>query len=789
MKSKEELQKVFDRAAQQRPQRVPAPMAHLCVFGRKAGCCTKKIECRRHDDVVRVVEERACGRCRERVERLAISPVIISLNEGEQVRPTVESLFGSIKGPAGAGRADVEILLVDDASADGSCDFGGDMPNVRLLRNKQRQGVGRSRNRGWKESTGHAISFHDAHMRFPDGGLETLSMKALTSGAIICSASGGINSKKGRLYGADLYWNFKYGLQPKYRTQRPDKEWARVPCPMGAGYVMSRETAERLEAATGQLWEDVAGVWGMSEEALAVKAFLLDIPVLVSRDVHIGHHYCETNPNPGIGEGYALNQCRSMAQLFYGETFEKRFRPWAVAKLGEAKVVEITAGLKPPAWHGKVDYDRVFTHLFGWRAIAAENAAEEPHPDHAWLADVEEACRDLCARGPIDPDVHHILQWRPGEATFLVRRLLPDAEIWAIEAPGHRCVNWMPIAKANGVRMEQIMLTPDYARRPLLWQEKQGLNFDLVLVGGEMQEACTAVASRVLRPGGRIIRNPKADRLLICNEYRKEERKALSAAGLGPKGAPLGADPEKPLVTVLLLNWQRPGNLSKVLTCLEHQSVPVQVFLWNNAGRDELLVKREGEKVAASEHPLVARVVGSYENLGCFPRWWLGSLADTEFICSMDDDLIFTDERVLADAVLACREECPDGIIGFFGYSAVDGKGYKAGRHHNGTSKGTRCDIIKGRFMLFRKELLARVPLEIPPLAGIEGLSHREDDVYVSLCISGGRKGHHLIPQRLGKRWKELPQGGTSASCEPGHYARRGRYIDTIKSWLEEGRP
>jgi hypothetical protein len=92
--------------------------------------------------------------------------------------------------------------------------------------------------------------------------------------------------------------------------------------------------------------------------------------------------------------------------------------------------------------------------------------------------------------------------------------------------------------------------------------------------------------------------------------------------------------------------------------------------------------------------------------------------------------------------------------------------------------------VIKGRFMLMRRALLEKVPLEVPVLESLNGVSHREDDIYVSLCVSGGRKDAHCIPARLGKRWKELPQHGTSMAGTKGHYDARDRAIKAIRAWL-----
>lgn len=709
---------------------------------------------------------------------------------------------------------------------------------------------------------GHVVTFHDAHMRFPcpepgrgaEGGIEKLARRALQSeaqqaidrrpeavgtdlqptvrqahrpelsrraapslqppGAIVFSGSNGFpKQKKNRLFCCDMFYNRKDGFQPKwlYIAKPPPADgplslggWTRSPCMMGAGYVMSRATAQALEDATGNLWEDIAGRWGFSEQALSIKAFLLDIPVLSSHDVVIRHWYSRPRPDgaiPDAGTDNRRNVCRATCVLFGRKVWEQRFKPWCLKWLSAREVKQISTqafkeqdGRDPPSWkRWKRPVSEVFTHLCGKRAPITE-----PHPDHAWLSEVKDEVRRMKSEvtnneqrainnGPV-----RVLQWRPGESTLLVRRLLPKAEILTIEMPGHRADNWWDICPANGVQIQKAVLNGDYATRPRQWAQNGG-KFDLVLVGGEMQDECKAVAQDLLAQGGQVLVNPSADRLQIEDAELKKERKDLKTVDSGQKSvdskrpAPPATD-GRPLVTVALLNYQRPENIGPVLNSIAEQTIKTQVVLWNNG--DPLQFQRpSGPPCRMAEHELVSVAVQSSKNVGCFPRWLLAALADTEFVCSMDDDLVFKDKNVLADAVAACREECPDGIVGFFGWSARDGKDYRHGRHHNGTTHGTACDIIKGRFMLFRRALLERVPMEIPGLNAVEGLSHREDDVYLSLCISGGRPDWHRIPARLGHRWKELSQHGVSASSESGHYKRRDEYIRRIKEWLKSAPP
>jgi hypothetical protein len=560
-------------------------------------------------------------------------------------------------------------------------------------------------------------------------------------------------------------------------------EWWRVPCMMGACYVMRRGTAQRLEEATGLLWEDVAGRWGFSEEALSVKAFLLDVPILQSRDLACGHVYRSTNPVPHAVREVWRNRTRCTARLLGREVFDRRFRSWCEAKLGQAEVAGILASLPEGVLGAVRSPEEVFTHLLG---IGAPVTA--PHPCHRWLPEVRVACEMLAARRPAGEDVR-VLQWRPGEATALVRGLLPRAEVMTIELPGPRSAAWRHHCAAEGVALTEVDLEHGYAS----WPTDHGWGqFDLVMVGGEMQEACLNVARSLTRSDGIVLRNPTADRELLEHGALKDERKALASTGVeadsarAPVDRATSHDDEAPVVTVCLLNWQRPENVGPVLDSIAAQTVPARVVLWNNGrplyfGPDERPI---------AEHPLVDLVVQSGENLGCFPRWWLAGRAGTDFVCSLDDDLKLADERVLEDAIAACAEDCPDGIVGFFGWQTREGRGYRGGRHVNGSARDVRVDLIKGRFMLLRTDLLERVPLRLP--AGLAGQvdPFRADDVYLSLCISRGRPGHHLVPGALGRRWREVGrQDGRALASHPDHYAARGRAVRALLDYFgKEGR-
>lgn len=80
------------------------------------------------------------------------SILIVNYNAGEKLRRCLESLLPSIP-------ADAEIIVVDNASEDGSAGAAAEFPQVRLLRSERNLGFGGGNNLGAIEATGKYLVF------------------------------------------------------------------------------------------------------------------------------------------------------------------------------------------------------------------------------------------------------------------------------------------------------------------------------------------------------------------------------------------------------------------------------------------------------------------------------------------------------------------------------------------------------------------------------------------------------------------------------------------------------
>src|ERR1043165_4311239 len=109
-----------------------------------------------------IQEERALSKSSEpNSTSVNVSVVVVSHNEGDNLRKTVHSLLATLP-------SDGEIIVVDDCSADGSADFIDDRyAGVTLLNPAERLGAASARNYGGRQARGEIIIFSDAHMEVP----------------------------------------------------------------------------------------------------------------------------------------------------------------------------------------------------------------------------------------------------------------------------------------------------------------------------------------------------------------------------------------------------------------------------------------------------------------------------------------------------------------------------------------------------------------------------------------------------------------------------------------------
>ena len=203
-----------------------------------------------------------------------ISAVVVSRNEGRELRATVDNLLATLP------KRRREIVVVDDGSTDGSTRFLKRYPDVRVVLSTG-VGVANARNVGASSATGDVILFCDAHMRMPRGWHRPL-LEPLESARVGATAPGVYSLTEPRrrgyglhLTGPDLHarWNHKKGRRPMRAAVLP-----------GCFLAMRRD----VFAATGGYDAGLRQLGGNDNE-LSVRLWLLGYKLLIVPTVDVGH--------------------------------------------------------------------------------------------------------------------------------------------------------------------------------------------------------------------------------------------------------------------------------------------------------------------------------------------------------------------------------------------------------------------------------------------------------------------------------------------------------------------
>lgn len=211
------------------------------------------------------------------------------------------------------------------------------------------------------------------------------------------------------------------------------------------------------------------------------------------------------------------------------------------------------------------------------------------------------------------------------------------------------------------------------------------------------------------------------------------------------------------MVTILLMNYKREQNLPKIIDSLRSQTVPCEIFLWNNSGK-------------IYENPKVDWIINSSNNVRCWSRWSMVPFASNEYVMTLDDDLCFSTNDCLELLINESKaDHSPGRAIGTHGV-ILDKKGNyypremsqqlrKVGikippRHYKYPEKKMFVDILKGRLIFFRKEDLKNVPM-YP--AETDKFMYC-DDIVVSKYLAGTHKRHHLLTNVLNGKIEDFPE-------------------------------
>jgi glycosyltransferase involved in cell wall biosynthesis len=211
-----------------------------------------------------------------------ISIIFPAKNEGDNVQSTLDSLFSvHTKYP-------FEVIIVNDGSVDGCCDFLSSYGKKDVIKLIQTDGIGaaNARNLGARHATGEFLIFCDAHLEFENRWIDHL-VEPLISGKTdaICAAIVAKGDSAAIGYGQTLTPNLRIKWNPK---QNFIFETAILP---GGCFAISRTA-----------FEDVGGfetgfkTWGHEDVELSIKLWLFGYRCHVQPIVTVIHLFRTAHP-------------------------------------------------------------------------------------------------------------------------------------------------------------------------------------------------------------------------------------------------------------------------------------------------------------------------------------------------------------------------------------------------------------------------------------------------------------------------------------------------------------
>jgi GT2 family glycosyltransferase len=235
----------------------------------------------------------------------SLSVVVISLNEGESLRLTVDNLQDTLPPQS-------EIIVVDDRSTDGSVDFlSGGYPGVTLLRPAERLGVARARNFGAQHATGDVLVFSDAHVRVPEGwSAPLLELLGRSNVGAVAPAIGTLQPAAAASTGYGQKWS-DASLAVGWLSQQSSTPYP-VPLLCGCFIAVRRDVFTEIGG-----FDSGMVVWGAEDSELSIRLWTLGYECWVAPEVDVQHAFRARFPYEVKWEPVLHNRLR-LATLHFG---------------------------------------------------------------------------------------------------------------------------------------------------------------------------------------------------------------------------------------------------------------------------------------------------------------------------------------------------------------------------------------------------------------------------------------------------------------------------------------
>jgi glycosyltransferase involved in cell wall biosynthesis len=197
----------------------------------------------------------------------SISVIITTHNEGAELERTLRSVEQNTRHLA-------EIIVVDEASTDGSC-HAIESDRVRVIRHASRVGVAYSRDEASQAARGNVLCYLDAHQRVNPNCLDRCARCALESNAITSPDICDLRRLCWRMHGVDFCLHPKRGyFTGRWRIWRLRRRVSPATALRAPPYLVPRSLYPRIA------WSQSLRGWGATEASVGVKAFFSGTPIL-----------------------------------------------------------------------------------------------------------------------------------------------------------------------------------------------------------------------------------------------------------------------------------------------------------------------------------------------------------------------------------------------------------------------------------------------------------------------------------------------------------------------------
>ena len=239
-------------------------------------------------------------RLAQRRDEKLITIVMPFLNEGEEPRKTIESIYETA--PSNL----LTIIAIDDASDEPPKVFDA-FDDVRYIRNEHRIGSAGCKHSGAMQAETPYVFIIDAHMRFKQDNwclklIDALEREPQTAFCTTClglsEGSMNLHLFRGKYYGATLAIVDETATPDRPARDILEPKWAKkqkktvyeIPCLLGANYAFSSDWFRTIRGLDG------LQIWGTEEPFMSLKTWLAGGKCKIITDIEIGHKFRDHAP-------------------------------------------------------------------------------------------------------------------------------------------------------------------------------------------------------------------------------------------------------------------------------------------------------------------------------------------------------------------------------------------------------------------------------------------------------------------------------------------------------------